>query len=1617
MRKSDNFTNYSCDKGNIRNPVLGDLSDLLQMENECWTKPLRSSPETIRQRIERFSEEHFVYELNGRVVGVIYSQRIQSIEDLKAVNFRNVSSLHSAQGNITQLLALNVLPAFKHLALGDKLLTFILSHCFTEKSCKMVVAVTLCQNYGKYAHLSMEEYFRSCDEQGLRLDPILRFHECHGAKIEKLMPGYRPEDTENQGYGVLVVYDSKNYKTSTPEYSSANKNVRDVAIVIKEYIFSVIGNDMEMRYSSKFALMDMGLESLDLFGLRMLISRELGVELDPSFFFRYSTPDAIIAYFDSKDKRLPDLQDNHSASYSSLPTESQSSNNLHDRLPASENSVAVIGMSCRFPRSVNGVDEYWQLLLNGKDAITEIPKSRWDVNHYYSQNKDTTGKIVSRFGGFLDQVDRFDSSFFNIAPREAINTDPQQRILLELTWEALEHAGLNPESLAGTQTGVFVGIFSNDYELLQIKYNGEESIDFYFATGNSISIAAGRISYVFDFQGPAIAVNTACSSSLVAVHLACQNLRNLECDLAVASGINLLLSPELSIAFSRSGMLSPDGRCKTFDADANGYVRSEGGGVVVLKRLSDAIADNDNILAVIRGTAINHDGSSNGLTAPNGLSQEAVIRKAISNANVKPDDVSYVEAHGTGTPLGDPVELKALESVYGPGRDKDNPLTIGSVKTNIGHTEAAAGIAGLIKVILSMQNKYIPSNLHFKTLNPLISLDKMNGRISAQGIEWTKNDLTKKYIAGVSSFGFSGTNAHIILEEAPAKNQLKENDSDTLPHIMTLSAKSQQALKELTERYVSYISAHGDISLADICYTSNIGRAHFEYRLAVIAESTSDMVANLNSFLSGKQCAGFVVSCMGSKLGQAISPLLQHSLSGEEVDRTQLLLNLGDRYVNGADIDWQNFYRHCRKNRIELPTYPFQRQRYWIDVSRRLNRSAGLSSQEGVTGNTVEEENIFNVEWESSELQNVNEARFEISTRMAGEKWIILSDKDGLGVKLASMLRTRGAICAVVFYGGTYERTSPDKFTIDSAKAEDFKRFMNDFGVESGLTGIIHICGHEVVEDENIDAEAIEEKLALWCRSALYTVQALDTYNIENVNFWLITQGAQHDIKSIFGAAQSSLWGLGKVIMREHPKFHCRLVDIDPADSEQGLRMLTEEIQSGEPSDTRPFLSFHNGKRYTSRFTRALEPTNMTGRFEISPEGSYLITGGLGGVGLNVAAWLVKSGAKHVVLIGRTAPIKDKAERIKELECKGCEITVMRADVSNKDELTVVFDEIERTMPPLNGVFHCAGIFDDRLLVNHEWNVFERVFAAKVRGAWNLHLLSLKKKVSIFALFSSIFSILPEAGVGNYAAANSFMDALAQYRKTLGLPGLSVNWGPWAGDGMAQTVGKKRMAQWASRGINALTSECAFQCLEVLIQRGVAGATVASLNIPKLVQGFPNNLQRSFFSGLCEVEAGSVIDGGDVLRRLETASKENRLDILCEYVSSLTATVLGFNLNDSLDVEKGFFQLGMDSLTSLDMRNRLETGLSRTFSSTLLFKYPSIGSLTDYLAEEVFAALPGTEIDNRAGIVDRVKDFKNVEHLYALESDCGKLDKIPDCQLEESVEEELEKLERLLDTQ
>jgi len=552
-----------------------------------------------------------------------------------------------------------------------------------------------------------------------------------------------------------------------------------------------------------------GLDSLAAVELAEQLGLWLGRELDNSLAFDYPTPARMAEFVaDAPPAGQPEA---HPAG-------------------AKDDAIAIVGIGCRFP-GADGPDAFWELLAQGLSAIREVPEGRWPVS---GQRE--------RWGGFLDNIDRFDAAFFGISPKEAVRMDPQQRLLLEVAWETLEHAGFSADDLRGSATGVFVGISSTDYSLAQLQ--AYEDLNAYSATGNAHCIAANRLSYVFDWRGPSHALDSACSSSLVALHQACQSLRAGDCDLALTGGVNMLLIPHWGKVFAEANMLAEDGLCKTFDAAADGYVRGEGCGLVLLKRLSDARRDGDNVLAVIHGSAVNQDGRSNGLTAPNGPAQEAVIRAALSQAGIDAAQVAYVEAHGTGTVLGDPIEFQALQRVYDkPGAP---PCALASVKTNIGHLEAAAGIAGLIKAVLSLRHAGIPPHRNFKRLNPSIKLDGSRFFIPDQLTQWPGTDQP---YAAISSFGFGGTNAHVIVGIGDSQDA-KASSNHII--ILPLSAVNPAELKTLAGRHAAYLRAHPGINLSRYAYTVAAGRAKFAERGAVLGHTQPDLITALDALAAGE---------------------------------------------------------------------------------------------------------------------------------------------------------------------------------------------------------------------------------------------------------------------------------------------------------------------------------------------------------------------------------------------------------------------------------------------------------------------------------------------------------------------------------------------------------------------------------------------------------------------------------------------------------------------------------------------------------------------------------------------------------------------------------------------
>ncbi|MCC7186671.1 MAG: aminotransferase class III-fold pyridoxal phosphate-dependent enzyme, partial [Acidobacteria bacterium] len=634
---------------------------------------------------------------------------------------------------------------------------------------------------------------------------------------------------------------------------------------------------------------DIGLDSLTIVQLKTRLEESLGLTLPSTLGLEYPSIEALTAHIRTLTATTP-----ATVAAPRVVTSTRSG----------DEPIAIVGIGCRFPGGASDPESFWNVLRDRVDAVRPFPAHRWRDVPPFSADTDEPGTIATRMGGFLDHIDHFDADFFRLSAREASSLDPQHRLLLQVAWDALEDAGAVYARSAGARVGVFAGVSASDYA------RRLTTPDAYYATGNALNAAPGRISYLFGFRGPSIAIDTACSSSLVAIRLACQSLRAGECDAALAGGVNLILSMETTQSLSRAKVLSPEGRCRAFDAAADGMARAEGCGLVMLKPLSKAREDGDRIYAVIRAAGVNQDGASGGFTVPSRDAQEDLMRRTLASAGVQASAVDYVEAHGTGTPLGDPIEARALAAVYSDARPSDRPLRIGSVKTNLGHTESASGVAGIIKTALSLWHEEIPPQLHFSTPSPHIDWDHMLLRVVTERTAWPSAFKSSRQgrprLAGVSSFGLSGTNAHVLLEEAPPVSDRAAVVAPAEGFPIVVSAASEAALLERRQALAAMLANMPDEAFADVAYTLSARRAHLSHRFAAVCVDRQSAIISLN--------------------GGDVQARRSDDMPANEAER------IAAEYQRGAVIDWTAFWRGREGRVVSLPRYPFQPRSFWIDL-------------------------------------------------------------------------------------------------------------------------------------------------------------------------------------------------------------------------------------------------------------------------------------------------------------------------------------------------------------------------------------------------------------------------------------------------------------------------------------------------------------------------------------------------------------------------------------------------------------------------------------------------------------------------------------------------------------
>ncbi|NEQ95269.1 MAG: type I polyketide synthase [Cyanothece sp. SIO2G6] len=1477
--------------------------------------------------------------------------------------------------------------------------------------------------------------------------------------------------------------------------------------------------------------------------------------------------------------------------------------------------IAIVGVGCQFPGQVNDLSSFQQLLHNGVDAIGDIPASRWDWSSCYDPNPENPDTAYVKSCGFIADVDQFDADFFRISPREAVTMDPQQRLLLEICWQALEQGGIAPDRLKNTTSGVFVGINTSDYARMQ------SDVSTYEFTGNTFSVAAGRLAYILGLQGPALAIDTACSSSLVSVHLACQSLRTHECDLALAGGVNLILSPQTNIMLSRMRALAPDGRCKTFDAMADGYGRGEGCGMVVLKRLSDAHRDRNQILAVVRGSAVNHDGNTSGLTVPNGLAQQKLLHAALVNARVNPHQIGYVEAHGTGTSLGDPIELEALNQVLCQGRSPQNPLTIASVKTNIGHLEAAAGIAGLIKAMVTLRTAEFSPHLHLKTPNPLVDWANMPVVIPTEPTPW-QPEPEQPRLAGVSSFGMSGTNAHLILQEWPsqASPQTQPDQASSGPHLLILSAKNETALNVMVQEWMTYLHQNATLPWADVCYTAAVGRSALPERLAVFAQTSVEACEKLQHWLNnsesesvlratvnhtqepkvgfivpeqqeitvsdaaidaptdeldalwehspysqsrdrcyqlyqqlrlemdkesassplsqdtipslirqfadqyaqaqcwlawgvepkmflGQGVGEYVVACLSGifplevalrlllaqtiwadavaqekvepekvepekvepeKVEQAsnlesawekwqsfaislayrvpnvgiishttgnwatateltqpaywcskIPPLtnleqgqktldkrgcdISITLQPGQQDPKQCFHWLAQLYLQGVDINWEQVYGSPAYHRISLPTYPFQRSRYWVETPM------------DVAPQTQEQDWCYHIEWQTQDHVDQSETIASNQSQPFSPspspeqrgKWLILADQRyGIGQTLADQLARQGEPSLIVFAGEreNFERPPeiyPDCQYLYFDQPEQFKQqlvHVLEPVLAQGCCGVIHLWSLDAAPVSATTSETLKRDQFRSCGTVLHLVQTLAQQQGAPLTprLYLISQNAQpvylDSGSPPLALAQSSLWGLGRSIALEHPELRSKLIDLPSIDlnvsSAAKLAIVADLaaqlLRELKNTDLENQVVLGRNQRYLARLVPTSEiqsqdqfqdQNQARQSLSIREDGAYLITGGLGALGLCTAKWLADRGAKHIVLVGRSAPKQASLEAIATLQQSGANVMTQQADIADAQQVERLFQDLEHnpTLPSLMGIFHLAGVLEDGVLLRQNWQRFNDVLAPKVLGGWNLHQQSQTLPLDFFVSFSSIASVLGSPGQGNYAAANAFLDTLAHERQRQGLTSFSLNWSPWAESGMAAELGDLGEQRWKALGIDLITPDQGLALLDQMLNLNQAPQTTVLpiTTWSQFIDRFAVGTGLILLADIVKASTGhndsddatmaSNTSQSQILQQLAGLSLEDaQAEMVC-YLQQTTATLLGRDASQLPQPHQGFFDMGMDSLMALEFRNALQGSLGSALSTgllaTLIFDYPTIDILAAYLISQVLPDL------------------------------------------------------------
>ncbi|PSL48184.1 acyl transferase domain-containing protein [Chitinophaga niastensis] len=1281
---------------------------------------------------------------------------------------------------------------------------------------------------------------------------------------------------------------------------SAPGNAENGADHVKELIIEKLSVSLKSdpsKIDKDIPFADYGLDSIT--GVRMvqLLNDSLKISLETTILFDYSSVNNLAAYILQNCNPVIAVADTRVlvpeiAPVAYLKRKSLVQQEVSRKEVIQKEPVAIIGMSGKFA-GADTVNQLWEHLSNGTDLVDKV--NRWDLSAFYQKSETYCDQ-----GSFIDDIAAFDPAFFNISALEATYMDPQQRLFLEEAWKALEDAGYAGNNMQHRLCGIYVGCNGGDYRQL---FKDGEDIPAQAFWGNLSSIVPARIAYYLDLHGPAIAVDTACSSSLVAIHLACQGLWGGEIAMALAGGVFVQSTPNSFIDANRAGMLSPTGRCHTFDDAADGFVLGEGVGVVVLKRLKDALQDGDHIYGVIRGSGINQDGTSNGITAPSAVSQERLECQVYDDFNIDPDKIQMVETHGTGTRLGDPIEFQALSRAFRKYTSRQAYCAIGSVKTNIGHITAPAGVAGLIKVLLSLQHKKMPASLHYNTGNTNIAFEGSPFYVNTTLRDWDTTGYESR-VAALSSFGLSGTNAHMVIEEAP----LQSRKHLQMPaYLVVLSARSEQQLQQQVLQLLDHCEQFPDTDLGNLSYTLLLGRKHFQHRFSCVASqlevlktqlrSWQDKGAGLNLFSGNLSDSNEKEQATAKKYAEdCIQQCEQIPVVKNYVEQ---LVVVAELFVKGYALPLDRLFTAGNYSRISLPVYPFARDHYWVEAA---------PAAQAFTPPGVALQMLAPV-WETFPVTPVNIAP--------------------------------AATSRMLLAGGTTAERNALLTLYPNAQllhTDNIKELAAQ--LPEGLTHIIWIATESRSQQQHYNAFITAQEDGVLACFRLIRALLQKGYATQTLDWTIITrQCIVIDKQEQTDPTHAGLHGLAGSLAKEYPHWAVRLIDL-PTDTD----IRWKELLSLPADSQGNALAYRHGHWYRQQLAPiGLSPASTS---LYRQNGVYVVIGGAGGIGRAWTEYMIRTYQAQVIWIGRRKADEEILFHSRQLGKAGPAPEYMQADAGDAAALKEAREAIIRKYGCINGIVQSAIVLSDQSLSQMEERVFQAALHAKVDVSVCMAQVFAADKPDFVLFFSALNAFIKAPGQSNYAAGSTFEDAFAQYLSQHWPCAVkTINWGYWGSTGIVSGDNYRR--RMTAAGIGSIEPPEAMAALEQLL--------TGSLSQVALIKAVPNlSLPGIIIKGTPAKAEENILTVSDKRRNI-TAPQSVTPQLLKNYTRKIireSITGILKTADKHIRDDDSFSALGVDSIISVQLITKINKAAGCNLNTSALFDYSTISQLTQYVAKE-----------------------------------------------------------------